>query len=150
MALADRIAVMDKGRLLQVDSPRTLYREPSDDVVARFVGAGMILPAAIAGRSAEGLFDVDVLGHRARVRGGGQGASGRLCVRAHDLALTSDPDGLAGRVERVVYQGGRYLIDVAVAHEPSLKLCVEAADGASVSAGDHVRIAIRDGWLLPG
>ncbi|MGL5117187.1 MAG: ABC transporter ATP-binding protein, partial [Beijerinckiaceae bacterium] len=35
MALADRIAVMDKGRLLQVAEPATLFRQPADATVAR-------------------------------------------------------------------------------------------------------------------
>src|SRR5581483_1137200 len=44
MALADRVAVMEKGRLLQVATPSQLYREPADEVVARFIGEGMIVP----------------------------------------------------------------------------------------------------------
>ena len=44
MALADRIAVMDKGRVLQFATPSQLYREPADTTVAKFIGEGMIVP----------------------------------------------------------------------------------------------------------
>ncbi len=47
MALADRIAVMDKGRLLQVATPSQLYREPADETVAGFIGEGMVLPVDV-------------------------------------------------------------------------------------------------------
>ena len=51
MALADRIAVMDKGRVLQFATPSQLYREPADETVARFIGEGMVVPVAGAWRS---------------------------------------------------------------------------------------------------
>ena len=44
MALADRIAVMDQGRVLQIATPSQLYREPADEIVGRFIGEGIVLP----------------------------------------------------------------------------------------------------------
>lgn len=37
-ALADRIAVMDAGRVLRVDAPHSLYADPRTETVARFLG----------------------------------------------------------------------------------------------------------------
>src|SRR6202011_3284660 len=47
MALADRIAVMNEGRVLQVATPSQLYREPADEIVAAFVGEGMVVPVDV-------------------------------------------------------------------------------------------------------
>src|SRR5690606_8838545 len=47
MALADRIAVMDHGRLAQLASPRDLYREPANEMVASFISQGIVLPAKV-------------------------------------------------------------------------------------------------------
>ena len=44
LSIADRVAVMNHGRLLQVASPAEIYREPADGFVARFIGAGAVLP----------------------------------------------------------------------------------------------------------
>ena len=41
MALADRVAVMDDGRLVQVADPHTLYEEPATTMVADFIGQGV-------------------------------------------------------------------------------------------------------------
>lgn len=38
MALGDRIAVMHQGRVAQIGSPRSIYEDPSNEFVARFVG----------------------------------------------------------------------------------------------------------------
>lgn len=39
MTMADRIAVMDHGKLLQVGTPLEIYNNPADIFVARFIGA---------------------------------------------------------------------------------------------------------------
>ncbi|MGQ4828189.1 polyamine ABC transporter ATP-binding protein, partial [Enterococcus faecalis] len=48
IALADRIAVMRDGRLLQYATPSELYNRPVDRFVADFTGAGNQLPATLA------------------------------------------------------------------------------------------------------
>jgi iron(III) transport system ATP-binding protein len=144
MALADRIAVMDKGRILQAASPSTLYCEPADETVARFIGAGMVLPCEVAGGAAT------VLGRKAAIRrppGAPPSGAGRLCVRAHDLAFAAS--GMPGRVERLVYRGGGYLAEVAV-EGLDAPLRVETPEPAPVAVGQSVCVAINDGWLLPG
>ena len=50
MAMADRIAVMEKGRILQVDAPRALYERPASQVVARFFGDINLWPSGEAVR----------------------------------------------------------------------------------------------------
>ncbi|MDH4394908.1 MAG: ABC transporter ATP-binding protein [Limnobacter sp.] len=43
-SMADRIGVMDKGRLQQWGSPYSLYHEPNSRMVADFIGQGVFLP----------------------------------------------------------------------------------------------------------
>ena len=40
LILADRMAVMEKGRLLRIDTPENIYREPGDPYVAEFLSVG--------------------------------------------------------------------------------------------------------------
>ena len=49
MTMSTRVAVMDAGRALQVDPPRTLFRRPADQTVATFIGtpAMNVLPASV-------------------------------------------------------------------------------------------------------
>lgn len=46
-AMADHIGVMDKGHLLQWDTPYTLYHQPAHRWVADFIGEGVFIPAQI-------------------------------------------------------------------------------------------------------
>jgi iron(III) transport system ATP-binding protein len=147
MALADRIAVMDQGRVLQLATPSTLYREPADETVARFVGAGMILDATAMGRPDAGRCRVAVDGREAVVRAAPT-ASGRLCVREQDLALAEPDAGMPGRIRRLTYQGGRFTAEVAM-DRMSAVLRVQVPEPATVAEGDAVAVVIRDGWLLP-
>ncbi len=49
LSISDRVAVMNEGRLLQVANPATIYREPADGFVARFIGSGAVLPGVAEG-----------------------------------------------------------------------------------------------------
>jgi putative spermidine/putrescine transport system ATP-binding protein len=49
LSISDRIAVMNEGRVLQMAPPTTIYHEPSDVFVARFIGAGGVLPGQAEG-----------------------------------------------------------------------------------------------------
>ena len=50
LSMADRIAVMDRGRLMQVGPPREVYERPRSRFVADFLGAANFIPAVVKGR----------------------------------------------------------------------------------------------------
>jgi iron(III) transport system ATP-binding protein len=58
LALADRIAVMREGRIVQLDTPAVLYRRPVDTFVADFMGVSNIFPARIVDGDVDGLSKV--------------------------------------------------------------------------------------------
>jgi len=49
LALSDRIAVMNGGRIEQWDTPEKIYRAPRNAFVAEFIGESNVLPARVAG-----------------------------------------------------------------------------------------------------
>jgi iron(III) transport system ATP-binding protein len=149
MALADRIAVMDEGRVEQAAAPRVLYREPATAMVARFVGRGMVVPVEVIGREAARTI-VDLWGVRIAVRGeGAPGERRELCLHVEDLALTTPETAVAirGRVVAVAYQGAVNLLTIQpdAADAPPLK--VEHSDDEAMGAA--VAVVVRDGWIIP-
>ncbi|HMT94026.1 ABC transporter ATP-binding protein [uncultured Thiothrix sp.] len=46
LSMADRIAVFNQGKIIQVDTPEALYRRPNSPFVANFVGSSNVLPPA--------------------------------------------------------------------------------------------------------
>ena len=73
MAIADRIAVMQGGRIEQIGSTHEIYEKPASLFVGRFIGESNTFPAKIAGTEAgRSLFDVKGLGRlRASSAAGG-------------------------------------------------------------------------------
>ncbi|MCS6976849.1 MAG: ABC transporter ATP-binding protein [Gemmatales bacterium] len=59
MSLADRIAVMNQGRIVQVGKPREIYARPANRFVADFMGESNFVPGVVREASANGCYRVD-------------------------------------------------------------------------------------------
>ena len=55
LAIADRIAVMQKGRILQIGAPAEIYRRPRSRAVATFIGETNLFEARVVGADAGGI-----------------------------------------------------------------------------------------------
>ena len=62
LAMSDRIAVMNHGRVLQVGRPREIYNAPVDRFVADFIGESNILQGRLAGPAGTDGYHVDIAG----------------------------------------------------------------------------------------
>ncbi|MBN8953216.1 MULTISPECIES: ABC transporter ATP-binding protein [unclassified Rhizobium] len=49
-SISDRVAIMNAGRIMQLDTPEVLYRKPANSFVARFVGFENLLPLRVIHR----------------------------------------------------------------------------------------------------
>jgi putative spermidine/putrescine transport system ATP-binding protein len=89
LTMSDQVAILREGHLLQVGSPRELYRRPADRFVATFFGESTLIPAVkIADVDAEHV-RVRALGHEVTVRRGGPlpGDTIALAIRPGKLRL---------------------------------------------------------------
>ncbi|MFM2404456.1 MAG: hypothetical protein RL223_2336 [Pseudomonadota bacterium] len=140
MTLADRIVVMNRGRIEQIGSPMAVYRQPASRFVAGFVGspAMNLLPAVVAAGDGGRLL---AAGASVPLAGGFgalvPGAALSLGVRAEDLR--PDPQGAwAGEVEVVERLGERTLLYVRLADGQSV--VAEAARDATTRPGETLRL----------
>ena len=153
MALADRIAVIDSGRLLQVATPSQLYREPADATVAAFIGEGMVVPAQVLDVDGSGHCRVDLLGVIVRMRcvpTQRPTRAAQACLRAGNLSIV-DPGspGVGARVVRVIYQGGHSRVEAQLDHADAALVHTTVSEPSLLAPGSAIRIAIDDGWVLP-
>jgi iron(III) transport system ATP-binding protein len=146
MALADKVAVIDHGRLQQVAPPRALYAEPGTAMVADFVGRGMVVPldSAVTGR--DGSIGARLWGERIHLRSSRGGMSQQACLRPEGLSLGES--GVAAKVDRAVFEGSGTILHCRVDRAPDTLLRVFHR-AAPPAEGTPVKIAISDGWLLP-
>jgi iron(III) transport system ATP-binding protein len=93
MLLADRIALMRTGRLVQEGEPRALYREPVDLFAARLFSELNEIPAIVhdgVAESAAGRFPAPNLK---------EGSDAVVAIRPQGISLRPTGTGLAGRLE---------------------------------------------------
>jgi iron(III) transport system ATP-binding protein len=137
-SLADRIALMRDGTVVQEGSPEELYLRPSSRWAAEFVGVGNFL----AGRVEAGTVHTP-LGHFPA--NGASGSSGpvEVLVRPELLELAADPRGPAEVVARA-FRGHdvfyRLLLD-------GVELVSQRPSNEVVALGERVRIRLHDGYV---
>jgi putative spermidine/putrescine transport system ATP-binding protein len=98
LSIADRVGVMNEGRLEQLDTPENVYRQPATQFVAEFVGAMNRLP----GRVGDGE-QVQVLGQRlaaTNLNGRVAGSVVDVLLRPEAIAAIADSAGPGEVLER--------------------------------------------------
>jgi putative spermidine/putrescine transport system ATP-binding protein len=107
MTLSDRIAVMQAGKIRQLGAPAEVYRRPTSEFVATFLGTTNILEAVVTGAG-----EVEIGGARFGLRADGMPGAGRLrvAVRPESVRLAPEGPGLPGVVGDVLFQGHRLIV----------------------------------------
>jgi iron(III) transport system ATP-binding protein len=141
LSMADQVAVLRGGRLVQLTDPRTLYRLPNDLDVATFVGEAVVLDAEVRSGTAH-----CALGALACERTCPDGRA-RVLLRPEQLRLASpgSPAAVRATVRSVDFYGhdSRIWLDLKDGVTVSARL-----DGADLpSAGDEVCISVRGAAL---
>ncbi len=145
LGLADRVALLDGGRVVQIGSPEQVYAEPADLWAARLTGPASLLSAAVVEVDGEA-WTLDVAGSRAVVSchlpGGRPEGSQRFLVRPGWARLGGD---LPGEVRAVWFRGPHcdYLVETGcgdvVLREPG---------AARHRVGDRLSWGLHRVWLL--
>lgn len=153
MALADRVAVMWQGEVLQVGTPSEIYRRPLGEKVARFIGRSAILDGEI----------LEPNGTRARVRigrlevtadlpeavanvGHFNGKNARILIRPEDIAIGSSEGAVTATAERTAYRGGFWEVSARL-EGLSAPLALNLPE--RVEPGEKLPLTLRSAWVLP-
>jgi ABC-type Fe3+/spermidine/putrescine transport system ATPase subunit len=139
MTLASRIAVMNAGRIEQVDSPRALYARPANRFVAGFIGATNLLAVRANGAGFSGDDLRTVLAPAGRVEGAGPFWAS---IRPEHVAMapgalaTPRANAESGTVVGLSYYGDHTIYYVRAAGGAVLR----AAQFNAVAAGPAFRL----------
>ncbi|WP_133117122.1 ABC transporter ATP-binding protein, partial [Mesorhizobium sanjuanii] len=160
LTMSDRIAVMDGGNIVQIDTPYNLYRAPQTRFVAEFVGESTLLPVSFDGE------DVSYAGQRLNLATHlNRAPSDRsmLLIRPEHIRIAregADERGrhtncFDGKVQQKLFQGDQLLlkVDLAGGHEILVREpASHAAAGHSLEIGDRVSLFLdrEDSILVPG
>ena len=131
LSIADHVAVMRRGRVIQMATPVEVYGSPADLEVAQFVGDAMSFTAvAREGVASTPLGELPLLD--------GASGAGVVLVRPEQLRLAES--GAAGEVSNVVFYGHDAVVQVSM--PDGFLVSVRMPPPVEVKAGDSVNLVV--------
>jgi len=147
MAISDRIAVMKKGKILQVGTPQELYMNPQHIFVANFIGENNFLEGHVV--------KVDEKGVGIELRGGllvhghdktkGEGERVALAIRPETFTVEKGRkkkrNSMFGVVERVRYEGTNVRYEIRLENEDVIVVVRPSLTEEWLNTGDVVTVS---------
>ncbi|TVL94368.1 ABC transporter ATP-binding protein [Streptomyces sp. SAJ15] len=134
-ALADRVVVMESGRIAQTGTPLEVWRRPASEFVARFLGFDNVVEATVREAVA------DTPWGPVPVPAGSPAGPCRLLVRPAGVRLTADDDGLPCAVAGRTFRGDHVALLLDPEAGPRLEASCALRDAPE--AGARVRVAFE-------
>jgi ABC-type Fe3+/spermidine/putrescine transport system ATPase subunit len=143
MVMADRIAILDAGRIAQLGAPEEVYNRPNSPFVASFMGAGNVL--ALEAKPADGGMRIEAGAHNDAVLIRGSALAGPVVAHFRSEAARLGPAEAAGadrlllrgRIVQASYPGGFYRYAVAVGQNQFM-----VDDARRLGVGENVGIGL--------
>ncbi len=146
-AVSDTVLVMDKGKIVQADAPRTLYRHPNSRFMASFMGDANIFPAMIDAATVT-IFGYAVPRDPEIVAAGNGSCIVGVRPEAIQLAAHGEPCQRC-HILHVAYMGPQYEVTVRW-HDQNLLLQIDATLQEPVPGEDRfLEIHPRGVFVLP-
>ncbi|MDH2391316.1 ABC transporter ATP-binding protein [Streptomyces sp. HNM0663] len=140
LSMADRVAVLNAGRLEQCAAPAELYERPATAFVASFIGTMNRLPGLLTGGGT-----VAVAGQRLPVDGDVPTAvrDVEVLIRPENVAVAAEPDGEAV-VASASFLGAVTRVHAELAGVGTITADVPSRDAVDLAPGARVRIGLAE------
>ncbi|NEW73901.1 ABC transporter ATP-binding protein [Streptomyces rhizosphaericus] len=135
-ALADRVVVMENGRIAQTGTPLEVWQRPATEFVARFLGFDNVVEAIVHGEVA------DTVWGKLPVPPGSRPGAGRLLVRPAGVRLTDPEEGLACTVAARTFRGDHVALILRLSDPAAPRLEASCALRDAPEAGARVGAVI--------
>ena len=152
LRLADRIAVMNEGRIVQVGRVTEVMNHPADGFVASFVGVETVLAGRVV-KVSDGVFTASVEGGR-EIEAVGlvrMGASVLCCIRPENITIatnressgTSARNVFLGRIRKITPLGLFHRVYVDCGFELVAYVTRQSLEGLSLEEGKEVTASFK-------
>jgi sulfate transport system ATP-binding protein len=147
--VADRVVLMNAGRIEQVGTPAQVFEEPATPFVMRFLGAVNVFRGRVeGGRAFVNDLEFAAPGSAGRSRA-------HVYVRPHELEIhrAAVPGSFAAKVERIVPLGAAVRVEASApgyGAAVEVELDVTRSDALALSPGDRVHLSPRRVRVFPG
>jgi putative spermidine/putrescine transport system ATP-binding protein len=141
LVIADRIGVMESGRLVQVGVPREIYSRPATPFVADFIGT----TNALQGHAKDGV--AHVLGQTVPLLPGSPTGPVSVLIRPESIALRPTADG-AGTVVSTGFMGATSRVTVALADGTLVLVQLRGSNPDGMAPGQKVALDLASNPAL--
>ena len=131
LSMSDRVAVFNKGRIEQVDTPRNLYMKPATAFVAEFVGTSNVIRGELAQRLS--------------------GSAQPFSIRPEHVRFAEGPLGageveVSGLLHDIQYQGSATRYELKLENGQALNISQANNQWLDISSGHQVGQSITARW----
>jgi iron(III) transport system ATP-binding protein len=134
LSLADRVAVLRDGKVIQIGSPSEIYNSPADVGIATFLGESVLVDGKVSG----GKILTD-LGSLSPLNNVAEGETGVVAIRSENFYLQPNPSGDSEVVGRVFF-GHDALVEVQT---PKLRIRARSNGPFAPEVGMRVTVWVR-------
>jgi iron(III) transport system ATP-binding protein len=151
MAMSERIAVMEGGRIHQIGTPKEIYSEPRNRFVADFIGVANLVECLIVENRNNGRGVVRLLDGTGKnlvecsMSKGKKQGKGVLSIRPEHTHLSREKKGICGIVRKNVYLGKNVHYQIEVGN---IRLRVESSGDVFYREGEEVFMTVERALLL--
>ncbi|RVB78631.1 MULTISPECIES: ABC transporter ATP-binding protein [unclassified Mesorhizobium] len=138
MILSDRVVLMEKGRIVQIDRPEIMYAAPRSLFAAKFLGETNLFEAAMASDDASGMTAVTASGlrfHSSVVPAGELRGKVIVSIRPESFRFARDNDttqSATGQVEDVIFIGSRSFYTIRLADGIRVRVQIQRSTRTSL------------------
>lgn len=147
LEVADRIVIINQGKVEQIGTPREIYENPASEFVANFIGPVNVLPAKIVeGKAQAGPLGVLAPGFQ-------EGSRVKLVIRPSDIVLEANCQRMGGHgtVKRLLFMGEQIKVEVEIPNGQFLTAYLPRGSQTlkSIGLGDRINLKIDRGQVFP-
>jgi len=138
LVMSDRVAVMDRGRIVQIDRPVQAYDCPANAFVSNFLGRANLIRAAVVNRG-QGRLCLRAGTSEFEIDGSTEADEVTVSIRPERIGFV-ETGGIAARVKVSLFMGDQWLYRLD-SDLGGLTVCAPNAGGARIADGAPVRLA---------
>ena len=151
LSMSDRIVIINKGRIEQIDTPEDIYRHPNTLFVADFIGEANIIDAKIVNKN-DDKYKASILNNyfvNIKIDNAHKNEDIKLVIRPENVNVyrREKKDSLSGTITNITYSGDSTKLTITISNE--LSIDARVTDENKCHEGDLVFIDFDEEFIVP-
>jgi spermidine/putrescine ABC transporter ATP-binding subunit len=149
MTIADRIVIMNDGKIQQVGPPKEIYSHPANRFVADFIGKANFLNGRFTGKELKGKLEIEIMGQKIMAPkpqySPEKGDQVLIVVRPESIELgPKTSESLSGTVQETVYLGSEMIYEVKLGNSVLTVDIPDPMEHPGFANGDEVSVHLKE------